>query len=173
MRALSPVAKRSTIDPTATGMGRSARGWKSRAVVRPPGETTEDSVSRRPWVWGLVVGMLATGCGGGLAGVWKGTGEIQEGRFFSFSLDTTNPDRPQALMGYRGDAEQRLAVCGLKDVEGQVEFQMDPDGRAVTCDTLRAPLKFTGRRGEHVITGEVVDSSGRRVGQFRAFRTKS
>jgi hypothetical protein len=117
-----------------------------------------------------VAATLGTGgCGGGLEGLWKGSGEVGEGRFFQFVLDTRE-DVPAAAFQYAGVEQARLAVCDLKENEKHVEFRMDPDSRAASCDAMKSAHLFVGDYGQDVITGQVLDPSGRRIGMFRAFR---
>jgi hypothetical protein len=121
----------------------------------------------------LAVIMAAPGCGGGISSVWKGSGEVGEGRFFTLKLDTRDMKKPSAMVGFEGVTETPLAVCSLRDLgEGRMEFQMDPDSRAAACDAMRNPLKFSGDMGGDVLAGKVVDGAGRQVGMFRAFRVE-
>jgi len=113
---------------------------------------------------------LAAGCSAGLEGVWKGSGEAGEGHFYQFTLDTTNPEKPFALMSCPGKAEIRVPVCGLKEVEKRVEFRLDPTDANATCETARNLRTYAGEYGQDVITGTVVDAAGKSAGMFRAFR---
>lgn len=127
---------------------------------------------RSRWVW-LWVGPLFVGaCGGGLQGIWDGSGEVDEGRFFSFVLDLKESERPVADFGFTGGDRVRVAVCGLSEQEGRVEFKMDVDTRAQTCEALRSPYRFIGEYGRDVLTGRVLDWTGREVGMFRAYRAQ-
>ena len=63
-----------------------------------------------------------------------------------------------------------MAVCGFKEVEKHVEFSMDPDKRATACADGAPGLQFVGDMGRDVISGQVLDASGKKVGMFRAFR---
>jgi hypothetical protein len=109
------------------------------------------------------------GCSGGYKGLWAGSGEIGEARFFSFAVDLKRKV-PVAQFLYKGGVEQELAVCELRVQERQVEFRMDPEARAASCDEMKSPLTFVGGFGQDVLTGEVLDGSGRIAGVFRAFR---
>lgn len=122
-----------------------------------------------PWVAMLV---LCEGCGAGLQGVWDASGEVDEGRFFGFALDTSEASRPVADFGFTGGDRVRVAVCGLTEKDGHVEFQMDPDARAETCDAMKSPYRFIGDFGRDVMTGRVLDWTGREVGVFRGYRTR-
>ena len=130
-------------------------------------------MGRRLVCAGLLLSCLAAGCGGGLAGLWRGSGEVGDGRFFEMVLDTRDPAKLSATVAYKSGSETRLAVCGLKENEGRLDFVMYPDGKAVSCDAMKTPLKFTGRLGNDVIYGDVLDGAGNRVGMFRAFRAGS
>lgn len=122
------------------------------------------------WPW---LGMLALlSCGGGLRGVWDASGEVDEGRFFAFLLDTTESSRPEADFALPGGDKIRLAVCGLTEKDGHVEFKMDPDARAQTCEAVKSPFRFIGDFGRDVMTGRVLDWTGRVVGVFRAYRVR-
>jgi len=122
-----------------------------------------------PWVAMLV---LCGGCGAGLQGVWDASGEVDEGRFFAFALDTSEASRPVADFGFAGGDRVRVAVCGLTEKDGHVEFKMDPDARAETCDAMKSPYRFIGDFGRDVMTGRVLDWTGREVGVFRGYRTR-
>ncbi len=122
----------------------------------------------RTWAW---VGMLLLGgCGGGFQGLWNASGEVDEGRFFEFVLDTRESGMPVADFGFSGGDRVRMAVCGLSEKDGQVEFKMDLEARAQTCEAMKAPYRFIGTFGRHVMTGRVLDWTGREVGMFRAYR---
>ena len=129
------------------------------------------------WSWtvaALFVGMLALpGCAADLKGLWNGSGEVGNGLFFEFSLNTEDPDEPEAEFQYTRGTRATLAVCDLSEEDGAIEFQMDPDARAGTCETMVLPFRFVGRMGVHVITGHVLDDDGKTVGRFRAFRTET
>jgi len=114
--------------------------------------------------------LVLAACGGGLNARWNGTGERAEARFFSFALNFTNLDKPYADFQYKNGEVTRLAVCALTQKEGHVEFKMDPDAKAETCDALKSPLIFVGDFGLDVLTGQALDGTGRRAGVFRAFR---
>ncbi len=124
----------------------------------------------RLWQTGLWVGLLWVGCGAGLKGTWNASGEVDEGRFFSFALDTTEASSPVADLAFEGGDRVRVAVCGLTEKDGHVEFKMDPDSRAQTCEAMKSPLRFVGDFGRDVMTGRVLDWTGREVGVFRAIR---
>lgn len=113
------------------------------------------------------------GCGAGLEGLWTGSGEVGEGLFFRFTLDIEDADNPSAIFEYSNGIKVTLAVCDLKEEEGAIEFRMDPDARAATCDTMVLPYRFVGRLGEHLITGKVLDGDNKMAGLFRAFRNRT
>lgn len=128
-------------------------------------------MSGRSWRIGpLVAVALLGGCGGGIQGVWDASGEVEEGRFFAFALDTRDSATPVADLGFAGGDRVRVAVCGLVEKDGHVEFKMDPDARAQTCEAMKSPYRFIGDFGRDVMTGRVLDWTGREVGRFRAYR---
>jgi hypothetical protein len=124
----------------------------------------------KKWGWVLATIVLATGCAAGLAGRWKGTGEVGEGRFFELALDLRNAGHPVARVQYQGAEQASVPVCGLQLTEKNARFQLDVDGHAGSCPEARAPLTFAGSWGQDVLTGDVLDGGGQRVGIFRAFR---
>ena len=115
------------------------------------------------------VAVAGLGCGGGFKAQWKGSGEVGEGRFFQFLMDTKR-EVPAAAFQYAGVEQTAVAICDIRQQEQHVEFRMDPDSGAKTCDALRTAYLFVGDYGRDVVTGQVLDASGRRVGLFRAFR---
>ncbi|NOZ01250.1 MAG: hypothetical protein GXP54_05100 [Deltaproteobacteria bacterium] len=117
--------------------------------------------------------LALAGCAAGLKGLWTGSGEVEEGHFFQFTLDTRDKDAPTAVFQYGDGIKTTLAVCDLTEKDGVVEFRMDPDARAGTCKTMVLPYHFVGRMGAMVITGNVLDGDGKTVGMFRAFRNES
>jgi len=125
------------------------------------------------WAFGIGCGAGVAGCAAGLRGTWDATGEVEEGRFFAFRLDCEDPEKPVADFGPMGGERVRLAVCALTEKDGRVEFRMDPDSRATTCEAMKSPYRFVGEFGRDVLTGRVLDSQGRDIGMFRAFRTGS
>lgn len=129
------------------------------------------------WSWAmavLMVGLISLpGCAAGLKGLWNGSGEVGYGLFFQFSLNTRDMDAPVAEFHYDKGTRATLAVCDLSEEDGAIEFKMDPDARAGTCETMVLPFRFIGRMGVHVITGRILDGENKAVGRFRAFRTET
>ena len=116
--------------------------------------------------------LMALGCAPGLQAHWQGTGERGEARYFQFAIDLQSKVPTALWVGAHG-AETRLAVCALAASDkGDVEFQMDPDTPALSCNDLKRPLTFRAAFGRDVLAGSVVDSAGAAVGRFRAFRVR-
>lgn len=123
----------------------------------------------RRWLLSVVLGgALVTACAPGVVAVWSASGEYGEANFFKFRLDL-NGESPVALYD-SGNGEVSLAVCDLTVKDRHVEFKMDPAVSAQTCDKMEKPYLFIGDFGLDVLTGQTIDSSGRLVGVFRAFR---
>lgn len=127
-------------------------------------------MKRLAWVGSAL--LLCAGCAPGLAGQWKGSGEVGDGHFFQFAIDNRDEAARSATFQYAGAEPAKLPVCAYKEVEKAVEFKLDLDGRAATCADVRAPYLFSGEMGQHVITGLVLDPGGKKVGMFRAFRVE-
>lgn len=118
----------------------------------------------------LALVLVAAGCAPGLEGQWQGTGERGEARFFQFALDLKSTPPSALWLGERG-AEMRLAVCSLVEGEGgTVEFRLDPETPALSCDEMTRPMVFKGAFGRDVLAGDVLDATGKAAGRFRAFR---
>ena len=127
----------------------------------------------------FVTGMLtfatfaACACAPTLKGRWDGSGELGEARFFDFTIDLTSK-QPQAVFSKEGASPVSTLLCNVEELDGHVEFSMDPDGSVTDCGAMKNPLTFVGDFGKNVLTGKVLErtDSGteKLVGLFRAFR---
>lgn len=113
---------------------------------------------------------ICVGCGFNLKGRWNGTGETGERSFFDIDIDFSDTAKPLAVFSYKGAEPFRLPVCAFKQQDKHIEFKLDLDGHAPTCDGAVNPYSFVGDFGADVLTGQVLDSNGNRIGIFRAFR---
>lgn len=116
--------------------------------------------------------LMLFGCAPGLLDRWDLSGEAGQGNFFSCLLDLSDKEKPKAEMVSPAGQRINLAVCGLVERDGHVEFKMDIETLAQTCQEMKSPYLFIGDFGRDVIVGRVVDFQGREYGRFRAYRLK-
>jgi len=123
----------------------------------------------------IVVASFLFGCGAGLNGLWVGTGEAGEAKYFDITINIEDTENPVAVFQYRDRIKADVAICGLRQNkdEGLIEFLMDPDARAGSCEAMVLPYRFVGNLGIHVISGKVIDGDGKVVGLFRALRSST
>jgi hypothetical protein len=142
---------------------------------------TMRAITRRPAVssslvrLGLLVFVAAlfAGCAPGLEGRYQLSGDLDRPEYARFQgeLHVDDDGKGYALLDIADQPTVRLPLCQTKRTEGTLIFDVDgsyPPGR--TCDALTRTLSFRGDIGGHVLTGEVTDPEGTRLGLWRALR---
>ncbi|GMV41916.1 MAG: hypothetical protein AMXMBFR64_36320 [Myxococcales bacterium] len=121
----------------------------------------------------LLLVIAATGCGPGIAGQWKGTGEIDRDHRFELDLELAGKAAGHAIYTAAAGVEpRRLDLCTSQLKDDTISFQLDLAGRAVSCSASAQRYTFQGVLGEHVLTGQVLSTAGEPIGRWRAFRVE-
>jgi hypothetical protein len=122
----------------------------------------------------LVSSALLTACGPGIAGQWKGSGEIDRDNRFELDLSLESEVQGKAIYTAAPNVEPRtIEVCSGRIEDDALEFRLDLAGRDVPCSGAAQRYLFTGMLGEDVMTGDVVSTGGEPIGRWRAFRVKT
>ena len=115
----------------------------------------------------LALGYL--GCAPGLSGTWDASGTLAVANAFDLDLTFESETKGIAVYATTDAGEKAVPVCRTRLVEEKVSFMIDTAG-GTSCATLTRPLAFTGRLGHDVMTGQVHDAAGKKVGFWRAYR---
>lgn len=122
----------------------------------------------------LAAATLTSGCGPGIAGQWKGSGEIDRDHRFEVDLDLTSKLGGDAIYTAAPGVEPRkLELCTSRIDDDNLSFQLDLAGRAVSCSAAAQRYTFQGVLGENVVTGQVLSTAGEPIGRWRAFRVET
>jgi len=112
-----------------------------------------------------------TGCTPGIKGTWDGSGHVGVADRFSMVVVFESDTRGTVRYSIQDGDAREIPMCQTQVNAKKVSFVLDPSGQT-NCSTLARPLRFQGRLGAHVISGEVT-SNGAPVGIWRAFRRET
>mgnify|MGYP001565238093 CR=1 FL=1 len=116
-----------------------------------------------------LLALASVGCAPTLRGSWEASGHLGVADPFDLDLKFDQDNKGFAIYGTDKGTERQVPVCETSLVEGRVKFVIDAGGKT-TCATLEKPLTFTGALGQDVMTGDIQNAPGEKVGIWRAYR---
>lgn len=113
--------------------------------------------------------LALSGCSASIKGGWEASGHLGVADPFALDLTFTTDALGHATFADATAQSRPVPVCEASLRDNRVRFVIDAGGKT-TCATLNKPLAFSGVLGEDVISGEISDAAGAKVGIWRAFR---
>ncbi len=121
------------------------------------------------WISTLGAAALLSACGPVIQGGWEASGHTGVAAAFDLDLTFKSDKEGVAVFATADKRERAVPICQPRFDDGKVSFTIDTAGGA-NCATVQKPLTFKGQIGEDVMSGDIHNASGERVGMWRAFR---
>ncbi len=112
---------------------------------------------------------LLVGCGPVIQGGWEASGHTGVAAAFDLDLTFKSDKDGVAVFATADKRERAVPICQPRFEETKVRFMIDTAG-GTNCATVQKPLTFSGTIGEDVMSGDIHNASGERVGMWRAYR---